>query len=1231
MNGRKIMLSDVLRCCLLSLLLLAMLGSVRATPLNLSNIPLFIGVGDNPNVFMMMDDSGAMDWEILVDAHYHHQSYWNDLPRPIYDTGRWSSSAELGPCPGRRDFAYLYDNLDNAWDSCDYPVTESHVEALQRDWRVRSSQFNRLYYNPEVEYRPWAGMPPADFSAVRSNPWPGTSGYGQVRDLAGFVFEVAIDDKGFVDDAPAGPASIMDGGNGLVDLWDSRIRFAVQGTDVQRVALTTAPASTIRDAEVDCDLESLLEEEVPYAHCFGTVATLSVISGETIDEYGRTVVETQQNIANWYQYHRRRAFVGKAAVAELVQSSSAFRLGLSVINQPEQLFVPVPSEETESFAAHNEMLLSAFMTYEWPRLDKPLRRGLELVGRYYEGLDGRADPITSACQQNFSVLFSDGNWNGPEPLSGIGDVDGDGRSATLADVAAYFYQRDLRPNLPNQVPTTSFNPASHQHMVTVAAAFGATGRLVDTDGSGWPNPPLTESSNWGNPFNSRAERVDDMWHAAYNSRGRFINAQRPDVLVDALREAVFSVTEQRSSAAAVAANAGTLSEDGVVYQARFDSADWSGQLLAYQIGPTGELGSSPLWNAASVLDGQNPDTGRSILTYKPLAAGGGRGLRFRWPSDYRNPDSAQDFSSAQINNLLQMAPFPAATTDEAGISLNQAYGQALVDYLRGRRADEGSGNEFRERGSVLGDIINSDPRYVGAPRMRYADNLAARPYSVFQQRYANRSPMIYVGANDGMLHGFDAQTGAERLAYVPHALFSSLPLLSDPDYNHRYYVDGGINVVDAYLPGISDPNSSGSGAWRSVLVGTLGAGGQAVYALDVTDPANFSEANASNLVLWEFSDANDADLGNVFGRAQIARMANGRWAAIFGNGYNSTESDNHVSSNGHAALFIVDLENGSLIRKITTQQGSLQSANGLSTPVLIDADGNNSVDFIYAGDLSGRLWKFDVRSSNPGQWAVAHRQGNTPRPLFITQSGQPITTQPQVTRHPDGSSGFMVYFGTGKYLEVGDNSASGQATQAFYGIWDNNNHSQHSLTSSSLLSQQITEQYVQSFDTNQDGVDDMNYLLREVSDNGINFSSHRGWKLDLMPQQIAGSSNSNNFGERQVGNALIRDGRVIFTTLMPSQDPCAFGGSSFIMQLDYRNGGRLRYPAFDLNRDGFFDSADTLASGRMTDIGIVSTLSVLVGDGADFAIASGSSGEVDVIELNRGVTAAGRQSWRQLE
>lgn len=1226
--------------------LLALSPSAQAAELALSDHPLFLGTQIDPNVFFMMDDSGSMDWEILTKEQHYYFDYWGSSSTVgPNNSGSFVSFSSSGSCTGRRDNLYIYDtdihsNRDNVYDSCTFSSIEEHPEAYTRDWRVYSSDMNVMYYNPAVTYRPWTGFPNASFTSARSNPQPGSDGYSRTRDLTGFIYEVAEDDHGvdWVGGLVEGPGSINDTPNGMADLWDSHTRYTVGATSILVEGLTVPAAAIVQALGIDCDLSDA-QDDPPYVDCFGTLKASSSISGTTEDLWGRTVTQAQQNIANWYQYHRRRSFVSKGAVDLVINSNRNFRFGYSQINDYGVIFVPVPGVAVDDYTAHNASLLDEMYDYAWAARGTPLRRGLERVGRYYDDTLGYTDPIVSACQQNYAVLFTDGEYSGYDPyLSAIADEDGDGQSDTLADVAMYFYEKDLSP-LDNDVPTSPFDSNSAQHMVSFTVAFGLTGALEDTDDDGWPNPPLDEDDAWHQGFSvdTLQDKIDDLWHAAYNSKGAYVAAQSPNEVASAIASALLEIADRVGSAASVATNTGSLNAGSKLFQARFDSSDWKGQLLAFQINPDGTIDESPAWEAGAKLNTQNWDTGREIITWNPSVddpVGGdveGSGIAFRFPADYTSPSASSELSAEQIAFLLTDGPYAVGTGVADEINDNQTFGEDVTNYLRGDDTHELSGQNFRLRNSVLGDIVNSDPRFVDVPNFRYPDGLESKSYADFVSANSARQGVVYVGANDGMLHAFNADTGEEVLAYVPNEVYENLYSLADVDYTHRYFVDGGPNIIDVFLPNTLDPDSATLGVWKTVVSGGLAGGGQAIYALDITDPTTFDEANAASLVLWEFDDGDDADLGYTYGKVQLAKMNDGTWAAVFGNGYNNTEADGNASSTGHAVLYIVDIETGDILRKLDTQAGSTTTPNGLATPLLIDADGNFTADYIYAGDLQGNMWKFDVTSSNPASWGPAWTSGG-PQPLFTTQAGQPITTQPQATFHPDNLGGFMVYFGTGKYIEVTDNISSGQPTQNFYGIWDKNTSAVPNINpTTALLEQTITNQYEQSFDTNDDGTPDETFQLRDVSDNEISWSSHLGFRLDLMPEKIEDSANVDNFGERQVSNAIVRNGRIIFTTLIPSDVECEFGGTSFVMELDYRDGSALEFPAFDLNGDGEYDADDTLASGRASDVGIMPSLSILADGAQDVAFGSGASGEIDVIQISVGDQSFGRQSWRQIE
>jgi type IV pilus assembly protein PilY1 len=1212
----------------------------NAAALNLVSSPLFLGTSVDANVFFELDDSGSMDWETLTNEFDYYLNYWDTSANVAkIDHSMWESYASTGSSfTGQRSYGYIYGNSDRLYQGTGAygAVALLNPESLQRDWRARSSAFNLIYYNPEVSYAPWVGMTNASFSSARSNPQSGTDGYSVTRNLAGFVFEVWVDDHGYSGTRPDGPDTATDTANGIVDLWDSRIKFTVNATDIV-IDEYTVPTD-VDDINVNCTLTHA-QATVPYSTCYGTTVETTTVGPGDINAWGRTLTEEQQNIANWYSFARKRSYIAKAAIAAVVDDADDFRYGLSLINNDDDLFVQVPGSAVTNYASHNTALLADLYDYEWAALGTPLRLGLQNIGRYFDGvLSGKTDPIWSACQQNFTLLLTDGYWSDGDPAAVIGDADGDGRNRTLADVARYYYNKDLSA-LANTVPTSVADSNNKQHMVTFGVGFGVRGDLVDTDGDGNPNPELEVDDTWGtNPYSNDPGKIDDLWHAAFNSKGTYVTAQTPEDVVNSLQEALSEISDRVGSSASVATNSGSLNAGSHVFQARFDSGEWSGQLIAFALNLDGTVDPVPSWEASDVLDTQNYNTGRVILTYNPSIdspVGGaveGKGIPFRFPAAYKTPNTTSDLSTAQLQLLMKYAPYTYSTNTGSQITANQNHGVAMLNYLRGQRTNEGSGTyAFRIRNSVLGDIVDSDPQYVGAPRFRYPDGLGASAYSTFATTYANRTPMVYVGANDGMLHGFAESNGQEKLAYIPNKVIKNLPELSRTAYAHQYFVNEQPTVVDAFLP-----NYNATGAWRTILVGGLGRGGQGIYALDVTDPSTFTEANAGNIALWEFTDADSADLGYTYSAVSIGKMHNGKWAAVFGNGYNNTEADGTASTTGRASLFVVDIETGDLIKKIDTEVGSTGTPNGLSSPALIDIDQDYVIDYVYAGDLQGNMWKFDVGDSNAAQWDVAYKTGATPKALFSTGSTQPITTAPQIAAHPT-EDGYLVFFGTGKYLETGDNDPTGASTQAFYGIWDKDLSTHTTFTTANLVQQFITNQYAKNYDTDDDGVNDLDHTVRDVSDNAIDYASHMGWYMELKPQKVSGVTNTNNFGEKQVTNAILRGGRVIFTTLIPSQNQCEFGGSSFIMQLDFRNGGLLDDPPFDLSGDGSFSSDDGYIGGSQSKTGITPTLSIILNGDQELGITSGSKGDDDsgsplgTIPLNAGVNAIGRQSWRQVK
>lgn len=671
-----------------------------------------------------------------------------------------------------------------------------------------------------------------------------------------------------------------------------------------------------------------------------------------------------------------------------------------------------------------------------------------------------------------------------------------------------------------------------------------------------------------------------------------------------------------TSAAAVATNSTRLDANTFVYQASFNTDSWAGKLIAYPLLGSGSIGTAS-WEAGALLDSMSS---RNIFTYDPTPTTGG-GRTFEWAN-------------------LVTAQQTALNTDIS--STNDSFGELRLDYLSGERCNEeqyqtGSATStcyngiFRDRTSILGDIINSDPWFVGSQNYGYTKLPGTEGSSYFTFRtstdYLDRTGVLYVGANDGMLHAFDAGArdlsatpslhgGDELFAFVPNGIYAKLSALTAPSYTHQYSVDGPVRATDAYL----DLNGDSNYEWETILVGSLGAGGKGLYALRVTDPDNFSASD----VLWEISPSTTGygELGHVLDQAFIVRMANGAWAAVFGNGYGG--------ASGHAVLYIADLATGALIKAIDVGG----TFNGLSGAAPVDFNNgvtDSIVDTVYAGDLLGQLWKFDVSDGSTANWASAFGSIADPDPLFIavgptSSNVQPITVRPEIgiATATTALGDVMIYFGTGQYFETGDNIVVDPPNvESFYGILDNSTQ----VMATDLVEQEIiVESTVSGFE------------VRALSNNAIDYTTKQGWYIDLE------SPNEGAKGERVVERAQLASGKLIFVTLIPNIDVCQFGGDSWMMIVNPETGGNLGVSVYDLNNDNVYDSGDMVTdsggdsvavSGKKSTTGIISAPAVISGGDVLHLITSGtdmSGGDNGMgdEEISGAGDTAGRGSWRQI-
>lgn len=640
--------------------------------------------------------------------------------------------------------------------------------------------------------------------------------------------------------------------------------------------------------------------------------------------------------------------------------------------------------------------------------------------------------------------------------------------------------------------------------------------------------------------------------------GTYFAATSPTALTADLQVILGSILAATQSTAAASVNSTELQNGSVAYLAQFTTSDanqdWTGDVHEFPIDPiTGQVNTgvgAALWSAQTQLDALNWNTDRVIATWDPVA---NAGTPFRW-----NPALAP----AGINPL-------SALGAQLSTFVADSNGQDILQFVRGSNAQEVRfGGQLRNRTHKLGDIVDSAPQFVGSP----SGFSELTSYKTFIKNYVNREHMLYVGANDGMMHALDADTGVEKFAYIPNGVFANLVRLANPFYNsnHLMYLDGTPQIADVQFTDSS---------WHTVLVGGEGAGGKTLYALDVTDPASITtEAALSSAALWEFSDT---DLGYTYSAPAFAStkvgasMTYGGWLVFVGNGYNSTQQK--------PFLYALNPQSGAIVAKIDLCAAvagacNLSQTNGLSSVTVINSYGQNSApaDTVYAGDLQGNLWRVDITNAAPASWTVkvifqARDSGNNP---------QPITTAPVVGLNPlfPGLLGTMVEFGTGQLLGVPDLTTLG--TQTLYGIYDAPTAAAPPIGFAGIPRRANLVQQNMSSSTAA-GLS----VLIESTVNPVNLPTNRGWYVDLNTAS----------GMRMVTNPIIEAGGVFVATVyQPNTNPCLGGGNAWLFALNYATGGAFKLPELDLNNDGVLNAGDQAAGG---------TNPVAVSLGAGFASA----------------------------
>ncbi|HZW05927.1 MAG TPA: PilC/PilY family type IV pilus protein, partial [Phycisphaerales bacterium] len=766
-----------------------------------------------------------------------------------------------------------------------------------------------------------------------------------------------------------------------------------------------------------------------------------------------------------------------------------------------------------------------------------------------------------------------------------------GTPNTLADVALYYYQTDLRDaSLANctgalgasvcqdNVFISGTDNNLKQHMTTFTLGLGVRGKMVysssyltDTDGD-FAAVKLGKTADattctwqtagtvctWPVPTSGSPETTDDLWHAAVNGRGAYFSATDPTTLANGLSNALTSISSKVGAAAAAATSTlNPVAGNNLAFVASYTTLKWTGNLEARGINTTtGVVSENATWcvenvagavctaPATLVADTSGDTTAYYCVTPNSVTCPSGEldGTDCRVPvattctgtmnalvadsTDTRTIKTASDdgtalvdfdtayraahpqyFDATVLANLSQWPPAADASAT-ADLFRANAPGDNLLRYLRGQRGHEYARSGvpvqdqyYRQREAILGDALESQPAFIGAPNFNYPYN----GYPEFKSNNSSRTGTVYMGTNDGMLHAFAADTGIERWAYIPSMVIPNLWMLADQQYGDRHvnFVNGSPVTTDVCTANCGNAYNAATPAtnpvWRTILVAGLNGGGRGYFALDITNPA-------TPALLWEFTTTGgigkvtDNDLGYTYGNPVVTRREDGRWVVLVTSGYdNGTHGPTKVSGNfvaqtpggnGQGYLYVLDAGTGTILSKISTGVGTAASPSGLGKISAYNAEpGGNKVSFVYGGDLKGNLWRFDINSTEDATIGKgkAFKLATLYSDAAATQP-QPIMTAPALGVILGKR---VIFVGTGKYLEVPD--LANTQTQSLYAIKDDD-------ATTTLVNPRTT--LVQQFlINNPDGtatrISAKAADATETGSNEVDFGVHRGWFLDF--------------------------------------------------------------------------------------------------------------------------------------
>ncbi len=953
-----------------------------------------------------------------------------------------------------------------------------------------------------------------------------------------------------------------------------------------------------------------------------------------------------RNYANWYSYYRTRINMMKTATGEAFSSlGDNFRVGLFYLhtaNNPVKIADFDPAQRALWFTGLYGSTVNG---------GTPLREALSKVGQMYagKGPTNYGDPVQYSCQRNYTILSTDGYWNGngSQDLTGntIPDQDGNAprpfldthkQANTLADTAHYYYATDLRTpalnNCQNTINGVTYTDLctndvkagsekdknSQQHMTTFTLGLGVNGTIAynsnyekETDDKSLTQyiDILNGTANWAaisdwNCNNNCPAQVDDLWHAAVNGRGTYFSASSPADVEAGLTKAFNDADGDPGAAAAVATSNLELVSGGnnMVYLARYRTKFWDGDLLALPIDSmSGAVSSSSTWSAQSALDKQvaNPTNGdgRNIYFYN---------AKTKQLESFTYTNLNADGKGALFTNACPSSgtPLTQCATLNATQKAVANNGDNLVNYLRGQSTYEADTNTtdplYRGRDHILGDIANAMPVYVQKAPFSYEKFDLS--YAGFKADQKAREGTVYAAANDGMLHAFYAPDdpqkipdgGKELWAYVPTAVMPNMRHLADTDYQHRYFVDGSPTVADV----CSAPSSSGGSpsvcvnksAWHTILIGGLDKGGCGYYALDITSPT-------APKALWEFKHEK---LGYSFSDPVVTRRKDGKWVAIFSSGYNNVPSNpscGNANADGRGYVFVVDAMTGALLDTIATTEGTTTQPSNLGRlNAWVDDAALNTADAVYGADMLGNVWRFDFDDNFGAAGKEAFKLATLSN---ASGTRQPVTNKVElatVGKHR------VVFVGTGSLLNAND--MTNTEIQSIYALKDDVNASAglgNPRSNATIKSRTLAN------------ATSGTVTIRTVSGANMDWANDNGWYIDLSP------------GERVNVDMQLQYNMLNVASNVPEPKACNSGGYSWLYFIDFETG------------NNFVSATDDMLGMRLTNnamtagIKLVKTVSEKT-----VTIVSDTRGEVEGTPpppggSGGGVTSTRRTMWREIQ